>query len=109
MLFETRLVEGGWYLDAFASAGESKPLVVPEKVYPLDVWYHIAQVYDGKTYSAYVDGELQMSADIALLPQGEGRTSVGVRINLIDYFKGAVRLARFTRHALTPEEFLPPL
>ena len=59
--------------------------------------------------SAYVDGELQMSADIALLPQGEGRTSVGVRINLIDYFKGAVRLARFTRHALTPEEFLPPL
>ena len=50
-----------------------------------------------------------MSADIALLPQGEGRTSVGVRINLIDYFKGAVRLARFTRHALTPEEFLPPL
>lgn len=109
LLFETRLVEGGWYLDAFASAGESKPLVVPEKIYPLDVWYHIAQVYDGKTYSAYVDGELQMSADVALLPQGEGRTSVGVRINLVDYFKGAVRLARFTRHALTPEEFLPPL
>lgn len=109
LLFETRLVEGGWYLDAFASAGESKPLVVPEKVYPLDVWYHIAQVYDGKTYSAYVDGELQMQADIALLPQGEGRTSVGVRINLVDYFKGAVRLARFTRHALSPEEFLPPL
>jgi hypothetical protein len=109
LLFETRLVEGGWYLDAFASAGESKPLVVPEKLYPLDRWYHIAQVYDGKTYSAYVDGELQMSADVALLPQGEGRTSVGVRINLVDYFKGAVRLARFTRHALTPEEFLPPL
>ena len=109
LLFETRLVEGGWYLDAFASAGESKPLVVPEKIYPLDVWYHIAQVYDGKTYSAYVDGELQMSADVALLPQGEGRTSVGVRINLIDYFKGAVRSARFTRHALTPDEFPPPL
>lgn len=109
MLFETRLVDGGWYLDAFASAGESKPLAVPEKLYPLDRWYHIAQVYDGKTYSSYVDGELQMSADVALLPQGEGRTSVGVRINLVDYFKGAVRLARFTRHALTPEEFLPPL
>jgi hypothetical protein len=109
LLFETRLVEGAWYLDAFASAGESKALVVPEKTYPLDTWYHIAQVYDGKTYSSYVDGELQMQADIALLPQGEGRTSVGVRINLVDYFKGAVRLARFTRHALTPEEFLPPL
>ncbi len=109
MLFETRLVEAGWYLDAFNSSGESKALVVPDKIYPLDRWYHIAQVYDGKTYSSYVDGELQTSADIVLLPQGEGRTSVGVRINLVDYFKGAVRLARFTRHALTPEEFLPPL
>ena len=109
LLFETRLVEGGWYLDAFASGGESKALAVPEKLFPLDTWFHIAQVYDGKTYSAYVDGELQMSADVALTPQGEGRTSVGVRINLVDYFKGAVRLARFTRHALTPEEFLPPL
>jgi len=109
LLFETRLVEGGWYLDAFANAGESKALVVRDKIYPLDTWYHIAQVYDGKTYSSYVDGELQMSADIALQPQGEGRTSVGVRINLVDYFKGAVRSARFTRRALTPEEFLPPL
>lgn len=109
LLFETRLVERGWYLDAFASAGESKALMARDKIYPLDTWYHIAQVYDGKTYSSYVDGELQMSAEVALLPQGAGRTSVGVRINLIDYFKGAVRSARFTRHALTPEEFLPPL
>lgn len=109
LLFETRLVEAGWYLDAYANSGESKALIVPEKVFPLDTWYHIAQVYDGKTYSAYVDGELQMQADIALLPQGEGRTSVGVRINLVDYFTGAMRLARFTRHALTADEFLPPL
>lgn len=109
LLFETRLVEGGWYLDAYANSGESKALIVPDKVFPLDTWYHIAQVYDGKTYSAYVDGELQMQADIALSPQGEGRTSVGVRINLVDYFTGAMRLARFTRHALTADEFLPPL
>lgn len=106
MLFETRLVEGGWYLDAFVDSGESLPLVVPEKVYPVDEWYHIAQVYDGKTYSSYIDGELQMTADVAFLPQGPGRTSVGVRINLVDYFKGAVRLARFTKRALTPNEFL---
>ena len=109
LLFETRLVEGGWYLDAFANATESKALMARDKIFPLDAWYHIAQVYDGKTYSSYVDGELQTSAEVALAPQGEGRTSVGVRITLVDYFKGAVRSARFTRHALTPEEFLPPL
>jgi hypothetical protein len=108
-LFETRLVEDGWYLDAFTDSGESKALMARDKIYPLDRWYHIAQVYDGKTYSSYIDGELQMSADVALLPQGEGRTSVGVRITLVDYCKGAVRLARFTKRALTPAEFLPAL
>jgi hypothetical protein len=29
-----------------------------------------------------------------------------VRINKLFYFKGAVRLARFTRRALAPPEFL---
>ncbi len=109
LLFETRLTETEWYLDAFANGGESRALIVPEKRYPLDQWFHIAQVYDGTTYSAYVNGELQDSAPLNLLPQGEGRTSVGVRINLVYYFKGAMQSARFTRRALTPDAFLPPL
>jgi hypothetical protein len=29
-----------------------------------------------------------------------------VRINLVDYYKGAIAVSRFTRRALTPEEFL---
>ena len=33
-------------------------------------------------------------------------SSVGVRINKVFYFKGAVHLARFTRRALSPSEFL---
>lgn len=107
LLFETRLSETDWHLDAFASAGGSQPLIDPGKTYPLDRWYHIAQVYDGTTYGAYVNGELQTSAEVDLMPQGEGRTSIGVRINLVDYFKGAVRQARFTERALTPAEFLP--
>ena len=107
LMFETRLVEGGWYLDAFANSGESKALMVPEKLHPLDRWYHIAQVYDGKEYRSYVNGELQMSAPLKLKPQGDGRSSAGVRINLVDYFKGAFRLARFSHRALLPAEFLP--
>jgi hypothetical protein len=63
-------------------------------------------VYDGKTFRNYVDGELEGSADLHLAPQGEGRTSIGVRINLRDYFKGAIRKARFTRRALAPSQFL---
>jgi hypothetical protein len=108
LMFESRVLEGGWYLDAFANSGESKPLMVPEKLHPADRWYHIAQVYDGSEYRSYVNGELQMAAPLKLKPQGEGRTSAGVRINLVDYFKGAIRLARFSRRALSPAEFLPP-
>jgi len=107
LLFETRVLADGWYLDAFANSGESKPLMVPEKLHPGDRWFHIAQTYDGRWYRSYVNGELQTEAELKLRPQGAGRTSVGVRINLVDYFKGAIREARFTRRALPPKKFLP--
>lgn len=41
-----------------------------------------------------------------ILAQGPGRTAVGVRLNRVNYFKGAVRMARFTPRALAPAEFL---
>jgi hypothetical protein len=43
---------------------------------------------------------------VQLVPQRPGHSSVGVRINLKDHFKGAIYEARFTRRALTPGEFL---
>jgi hypothetical protein len=106
LLFETRLVDGKWFLDSFAHSGESKALMNRQKLHALDRWYHVAMVYDGKQFRNYVNGELENSADLKLAPQGNGHTSAGVRINLIDYFKGAIRLSRMTRHALSPEEFL---
>jgi hypothetical protein len=63
-------------------------------------------VYDGKTFRNYVNGVQDGSAEVELSPQGPGRTSVGVRINLVYYFKGAVHSARFSRRALAPEDFL---
>ena len=46
------------------------------------------------------------AADIHFAGQGPGRASIGVRMNLVNYFKGAIRLARFTRRAVQPSEFL---
>lgn len=108
-LFETRLVGGEWYLDAFAnSPAGSKALMDPAKKHPLDRWYHVAMTYDGRTFRYFVNGVPQGEAEVALSPQGAGRTSVGVRINRVDYFKGAIREARFTRRALSVKEFLKP-
>lgn len=108
LMFEIRVVGDLWYLDAFAAGpGYRQALMAPAKTFPLGRWYHVAQSYDGRTYRSYVDGALQAEAEIAFAPQGEGFASVGTRINRRDYFRGAVRLARFTPRALPPAEFLP--
>ncbi|HVW84508.1 MAG TPA: LamG-like jellyroll fold domain-containing protein [Bryobacteraceae bacterium] len=109
MLFEIRVTGNQWCLDSFAKSGDaSKALLDRSKLHPLDRWYAVEAVYDGHEFRNYVDGVPQGSAELHLNPQGQGQTSVGVRINKRDYFKGAVRLARFTRRALAPSDFLRP-
>lgn len=108
MLFETRLDGNDWCLDSYARCSEtSLTLIDRAKLHPLGRFYHIALTYDGKELRHYVDHVLQGTGAVSLTPQGQGRSSIGVRINRVDYFKGAIRLARFTRRALTPAEFLP--
>lgn len=107
MLFEIRVVDGTWYLDSYAQSGAaSKALMNREARHPLGAWYHVAAVYDGREFRNYVDGVQEGSAEIRLAPHGPGRASIGVRINKAFYFKGAVHVARFTRRALLPAEFL---
>jgi hypothetical protein len=110
--FEIRVVDGNkWYLDAFTHGdGYNQALSFSSKVHPIGQWFAVAQTYDGKMYRSYVNGVLEGEAAIDFKPQGPGRTSVGVRINHIDYFKGAVIEARFTSRAIPPGELLrlPP-
>ena len=107
MLFEIRVIGNRWCLDSFALSGsESKALIDRQKLHSLGDWHHAALVYDGHELSNYVDGILEGSAPLHLTPQGPGHSSMGVRIDRRDYFKGAIRLARMTRRALSPSEFL---
>jgi hypothetical protein len=77
--------------------------------FPLGAWYHVAMVYDGTEFRSYVNGVLQGKAVVHFTP--EGHNAVGVRINRVNYFKGAVHEVRFTHSALKPEEFMkiPPI
>lgn len=107
LLFEIRTIAGNWFLDSFAMSGAaSRALINRERLHPLGAWYHAAMVYDGREFRNYVDGVLEGAAQLQLAPHGPGRCSVGVRINRRDYFKGAIRLSRMTRGALSPAEFL---
>jgi Concanavalin A-like lectin/glucanases superfamily len=107
MLFEIRIVKGQWCLDSFAtSAGKGATLLNCDKLHPLGEWARVTAVYDGTTLRNYVGDELQGEAPVTLAPQGEGHASVGVRINLVNYFKGTIYEARFTPHALKVGDFL---
>lgn len=107
MLFELRIVDGQWCLDSFATtAGKGLTLIDRTLLHPLGKWYRVTAVYDGKEFRNYVDGELQGAGALELGPQGAGHSSVGVRINKRDYFKGAILAARMTKRALPPEQFL---
>jgi hypothetical protein len=107
MLLEIRTVKGDWCLDSFVMAqNHERTLLNCGKLHPLGKWYRVTAVYDGKMLKNYVGNELQGEGEVSLAPQGAGHSSVGVRINLEDYFKGAIFEARFTERALAPEDFL---
>ena len=107
MLFEIRVVDGEWYLDSYNRSGDAQAtLMNRNRLHPLGVWYHVAAVYDGREFRNYVNGIQEGAAEVRLAPQRPGRSSIGVRINRVNYFKGAIHLARFTRRALPPTEFL---
>lgn len=107
MLFEIRIVDGQWCLDSFASSGESnRTLLNCKLLHPLGRWYRVTAVYDGKTLRNYVDDELQGEGSLDLKPQMQGHSSIGVRINKVNWFKGAVLMARMTPRVLKANEFL---
>ena len=107
MLFEIRVAGDNWFLDSYNQSGtDSKALMNRKALHPLGGWYHVATVYDGHEFRNYVDGVQEGAASLHLAPHGPGHTSVGVRINKVFYFKGAIHKARFTRRALSPAEFL---
>jgi hypothetical protein len=108
VLFEMRLPGNNtWILDVFVeSAGGKTALFTPKLVHPLGPWYHVAAVIDGKRAHHYVNGMEESAVDLGFRPHGAGRTSIGVRITKMYFFKGAIRLARFTPRVLAPAEFL---
>jgi len=107
ILFEIRVVRDRWYLDAFMRGpGYNHPLIVPERTFPVGRWYHVAQSYDGAVYRSFVDGVPQAEQAMPFVPQGPGKASVGIRMNRVNPFNGAVRQAAFTRgEALSPDRF----
>lgn len=107
VLLEIRLNGDQWFLDTFIKSGEnSRPLYAENFKHPVGAWYHVALVYDGTTMRHYVDGVEELSGPLTISPIGKGSASIGVRMNRVFWFKGAIRTVRFTPRALSPKEFM---
>lgn len=107
VLLEIRLTGDQWFLDSFIKSGDEKRTLYSENFkHQTGEWYHVALVYDGTTMRHFVDGRGELSGPLAIRPLGEGSTSIGVRMNRVFWFKGAISKARFTPRALSPREFM---
>jgi hypothetical protein len=113
LLFETRMLpDRAWCLDTFLRHSDlSRTLIDRQLAHPAGSWHVVALAYDGTTMTHYVDGVRELSGDVAFAPLGAGRTSIGVRQNLISWFKGRIRLIRITAEARPAARLLtaPPL
>ncbi|MBW8884630.1 MAG: LamG domain-containing protein [Planctomycetia bacterium] len=109
LLFEIRLTgDNRWFLDTFIKSGDGNYTLFAEKSpHALGSPYHAAVVMDGTTMRHYVNGLEEMATPIKFAPQKDGRTSIGVRINRVSWFNGAVRRVRITPRVLEPQQFLP--
>ena len=107
VLLETRLVGDEWFLDTYIRSGENnRPLLAENFKHPVGAWYHVALVFDGKEMRHYVEGLEEMSGPLTVSPLTAGKTSIGVRMNRVYWFKGAVQKVRFTFRALQPSSFM---
>jgi hypothetical protein len=110
ILIELRMPDSqSWYLDTYikTEAGDHT-LADPPKPHPAGQWYNATLIYDGEKMRHYVNRVEESSAKLAFDPLGEGKISIGMRINRVHWFKGAIRKIRFTDAVLETAVFMEP-
>ncbi len=102
VLLEIRMCsDGQWALDTFMLSGKSGlALLDRSKLHPAGRWYWVALRYDGRRMTHYVNGQQELEGRVDFAPMQAGRTSLGVRLNRISWFKGALGEVRLHGTAL---------
>ena len=108
LLLETRVTpDDKWCLDAFIKSGDSsKTLIDGTLLHPTGQWARVAFVVDHGSMDTYVDGQHELSGRVAFAPFTEGKTSIGVRMNRVSWFKGSIAKIRITPACLPPTDFM---
>lgn len=96
-----------WFLDTFIKAGESSGTLYAEKqLHPSGKWYHAALVYKDKVMTHFVNGVEELTTGVHYNTVFLGRTSIGVRLNSVSWYKGIIKTVKVTPEALSPSGFI---
>ena len=110
IMFETRVnPDKTWYFDAHTqlpNGGKSLTLIDEDLLHPTDQWYNVTLVITPMMQTTYVNGTPQKWGNLDYKPINEGISSIGVRQNMVDFFKGTIYKVRVTPRVLLPREFL---
>lgn len=107
MLLEIRAVDSNWYFDGYAASGTNKKALIDEKlIHPLEQWHHVAFVVTPKNRITFVNGKQELIEDFPFLPIETGQTSIGVRMNKVNWFKGTIYKIRITPKQISSKDFM---
>lgn len=107
MLLEIRAVEDNWYFDGFAaSKGVKLALAKEDLLHPLEKWYHVTFVVTPTSLTTFVNGKQELHEMYTFKPIELGQTSIGMRMNKVTWFKGAIYKIKISPTALKPNQFL---
>ncbi|MGD1030604.1 MAG: LamG-like jellyroll fold domain-containing protein [Opitutaceae bacterium] len=93
LMMELRLTAAGqWALDTFLLSGASQCALLDEKrLHPAGGWHWAALRYSKGRMESFVDGRKELEGRVDFKPMKAGRTSVGVRLNRVYWYMGAIR------------------
>lgn len=107
MLLEIRAVASNWFFDGYAASGTNKKAVNDEKLlHPLGQWHHVAFVVTSESLTTYVNGKKELQESFSFNPIESGTTAIGVRLNKVSWFKGAIYKIRITPKRIQPHYFM---
>ena len=107
VLLELRAKPSHWYFDAYIQSGDSKlALIDSTRLHPLNRWHHVAYVVNNGDLATFISGRKELTGLVDEVAVDSGTTSIGVRLNRVHWYKGAIYKIKITPRALTPEDFL---
>lgn len=109
ILIELRLLSNNrWSLDTFIKSENSSRTLLDtiNFSHPVNEWRHVALTYKNGIMNHYVNGKHELSGKVNYLPIENGQISIGARQDPRSWFKGMIKLVKFSNHVLEPSEFI---